>query len=211
MRPIRTRAALLSLCLLAASAACEVSSEGPRDRAQAAGDMLPNEEIDSIARAMRDSVTTIIATGAQAATLMPALYTPDAVFSDESEQTHAGHDAIARAFAQGVPPGSSIDIRSQSVIGSGDLVVDMGSYTFRMPGAQGTPVEMRGRYLVALQRMDDGSWKIVRQLTDAVGMGGAIAPTPPPAAADTATPDSPRAARTPAAPARSETGFTPSP
>jgi ketosteroid isomerase-like protein len=111
---------------------------------------------------------------------MPALYTPDAVLSDESEMTHAGQAAIARAFAQGTPPGSTIDIRSSGAIGSGDLIVDMGNYTFRMPNPQGGPaVSMNGRYLVVLQRLDDGSWKIARQMTDVVGIGGAMPAGPP--------------------------------
>ncbi len=209
MRPLRSRAALLSLSLAAGVlAGCEVSSEGPRDRPDET--MMPAPEADSIARGMAQAVTDAIASGRQAATDLPALYAPDAVLSDESEQSYAGQGAITRAFAQGIPAGASIDIRSESVIGSGDLVVDMGHYTFSMPNPQGgARMDMRGRYLVVLQRMDDGSWKIARQLTDAVGMGGAITGGPP-ASSDTVARDTTAANRTtpPTTPQPAESGYT---
>ena len=201
MRHASPRARLALIPVLLVAGACEVSSEGPRDRDDAEGTtaMMPATEADSIASAVRRHVTTILASGAQAATTMPAVYTADAVLSDESEATHAGQAAIARAFAQGIPPGATIDIRSTSVIGSGDLVVDMGTYTFTMPNPQGgAAMPMNGRYLVVLQRMTDGSWKIARQLTDVVGIGGAMPGGPPPAAGDSAA----------GAPQPVETGFS---
>lgn len=177
------------LPLLVAVAACEVSSEGPRDDDEAADtaampagteSMMANDEAESIARGVRQRVTAILQSGTQAATDMPSVYSVDAVLSDESETTWAGNAQIARAFAQGMPPGASIDIRSTGARGSGDLVVDMGTYTVNMPNPQGgSPIAMHGRYLVVLQRMSDGSWKIVRQLTDATGIGGALPAGPP--------------------------------
>ena len=69
-----------------------------------------------------------------------------------------------------MPPGTSIDIRSIGAIGSGDLVVDMGTYTFSMSdSAGGSAQQMHGRYLIVIQRMDDGSWKIVRQVENPIG------------------------------------------
>ena len=206
MRPIRTRAVLLSLALVVAVTACEVSSEGPRDRPEGTHAMMPASEVDSIARSVREAAAAALASGPQAATTMPELYTPDAVLSDESEVTHAGHAQIARAFAQGTPPGATIDIRSSGAIGSGDLVVDMGNYRFSMPNPQGgAAITMNGRYLVVLQRMNDDSWKIVRQLTDVVGIGGAM-PSGPPPASDSAAPT--RGTATPTPPSPAETGYT---
>ena len=200
---------VVALCgLVVVGTGCEVSSHGPRDRVkvEAGSDVMATAVADSIARTMASAVTAAIADGQQAASTLPALFAPDAVLSDETEQTYSGHAAIRRAFSQGMPPGASIDIRSQSVIGSGDLVVDMGTYTVRMPSPQGgTPTSMNGRYLVALQRMDDDSWKIVRQLTDAVGTGGAL-PDGSAAPADTAA--SAPATAQPTAPRPAESGFT---
>lgn len=203
MRGSSMRSTLLWLATIGAVAACEVSSQGPRDRPEGTTAMMANDEAESIARGVRQSVTLVLQSGERAATDMPGLYTPDAVLSDESEVTHAGNPQIARSFAQGMPPGATIDIRSTGAIGSGDLVVDMGNYTLTMPNPQGgAPMTMNGRYLVALQRMSDGSWKIVRQLTDAVGIGGAL-PAGPPQPADSAAP-----AAGPGAPQPAESGFS---
>ena len=168
----------IPVLLIVAVAGCEVSSEGPDDRAEPEGTraMMPSAQADSIAREMRDATTAAFATGAGAATGIPALYAPDAVLSDGMNVMHAGHEAIARAYAQGMPAGASIDIRSMGAIGSGDLIVDMGTYTFRMPDPAGGPLlEMPGRYLIAMQRMDDGSWKIVRQVENPTGTAPASA------------------------------------
>ncbi len=192
-RSLRSSAQAL-LVLVVAGTACEVSSEGPRDRPAADAAVMAHDESESIAHGMRQSVTTVLQSGAQAVTGMPALYTPDAVLSDESETTYAGREQIARAFSQGLPPGATIDIRATSrPVGSGDLVVDMGTYRVTMPNPQGGPdIAMNGRYLVVLQRTEDDSWKIVRQITDVVGTGGALVDGPPApvdsVAADSAAP-----------------------
>ena len=174
---MRCSAHRFSWCLLILTVAvtgCEVSSHGPRDREknESPGAMMPAARADSIARLIRDATTAAFATGPGAATGIPALYAPDAVLSDASNETHAGHAAITRAYTEGMPPGASIEIASAGAIGSGDLVVDMGTYTFRMPNpAGGPPIEVPGRYLGAIQRMDDGSWKVVRMVENPIGPG----------------------------------------
>ena len=186
MRGLPTRAAWLVLPLLVAVASCEVSSHGPRDDKKVVGtpEMMPAGQADSIARLVRDATTAAFASGAAAATAIPATYAQDAVLSDGMNQTHAGHAAIARVYAQGMPPGASIDIRSSGAIGSGDLVVDMGTYTVRIPNPTGGATEIPGRYLIAIQRMDDDSWKIVRQIENPIGP--APSPSSAPAPADSA-------------------------
>lgn len=195
MRRMRLRAGLFLFATTMLLPACEVSAGDPDDADAVAGTraMLPSAEADAAAQAVRDRVIQVFRTGAAAATGMPEVYTPDAVLSDEMEQTYSGQAAIRTAFSQGVPPGSLLDIRSFGAIGSGDLVVDMGTYTFTMPQPGGAPEQMNGRYLVALQRLDDGNWKIVRQITDMVGAGGAMAvPAASSAARDSTPPDSAR-------------------
>ena len=180
MRGSATRGAVLFLAAILAAAGCEVSSDGPRDRPEGTQTMMPSGEADSIARALREVVQAAFTRGAGAGPALAATYAPDARLSDVNEVTISGHEAIAQSFAQGMPPGASIDIRSSGAIGSGDLVVDMGTYTFSMPNPEGgIPVKMRGRYMIALQRMSDGSWKVVRQIDDAVGNSGAAGAPPP--------------------------------
>ena len=201
-----------SLLALVVATGCEVSSHGPRDREKVRGttEMMAAGEADSIAGMVREAVMATFGTGPQAASGMPALYTQDAVLSDVTEQTHSGNAAIARWFAQGMPPGASISIRSTGATGSGDLVVDMGTYTFSAPDPRGgPPMEMRGRYMIAIQQMSDGSWKIVRQIDDAMGIGGAVSAGPPPSgppANGAATTDS--AGSNAGAPRPVDSGFT---
>ena len=167
----------LVLPLLAAAAACEVSSEGPRDR-EAAGTsaMMASGAVDSIARTVRTDFTEWFERGGAASTMIPAKYAPDAIFSDEMGRTHSGRAALEASFEQ-MAPGSQIEIRSFGAVGSGDLLVDIGSYEVRSTLPNGQRGTSHGRYMIAYQRMDDGSWKVVRQLTtsDAPPPGGVAA------------------------------------
>lgn len=170
------------LTLLFAALGCEVSSEGPRDReAEGTKAMMPASEVDSIARRMRTEFAEWFATGGEPSTMVSSMYAPDAIFSDELGRTHAGRAALGRAFSR-MAPGSSIETRSLGAVGSGDLLVDLGTYEVTFPLANGERATANGRYMLAFQRMDDGSWKVVRQLTT----GGA-------AAGNAGTPDTTRA------------------
>ena len=75
---------LIPMLLVVVVAACEVSAQRPNERAEPAGTraMMPSSQADSIAGAIRDATTAAFATGAAAATGIPALYAPDAVLSD---------------------------------------------------------------------------------------------------------------------------------
>ncbi|HUF12356.1 MAG TPA: nuclear transport factor 2 family protein [Longimicrobiales bacterium] len=121
-------------------------------------------EVDAAVNQVRPQYIQTFGSGARAATGLPALYTADAVYSDSDGETHAGLAAIREAFADGVPPGASLRVSSFGSVGSGDLVVDMGAYTVDLPQANGAAVQENGRYMTAIQRMDDGTWKVVRHL-----------------------------------------------
>lgn len=193
MRPAFSPSRWLIVPLVIAIGGCEVSSEGPRDREpEGTTAMMPASEVDSIARRMRTEFADWFASGGDASTMVPQMYAPDAIFSDELGTTHSGRAALQRAFSQ-MAPGSSIEIRSFGAVGSGDLLVDLGAYEVSYPMPDGQRMNAMGRYMIAYQRMDDGSWKVVRQLTTS----GA-----PPAAGGGAAADS-AAARPSAAPADS--------
>lgn len=167
MRPARSRSRWLVLTIFAAAAAvgCEVSSEGPRDR-EAAGTerMMAAAEVDSIARMTRAAFTEWFERGGEPSAMITAMYAPDAILSDEYGRTHSGRAAIEASF-EPMAPGTQMEIRSFGAIGSGDLIVDIGSYELRYTMRDGRRGTATGRYMTTHQRMDDGSWKVVRQLT----------------------------------------------
>lgn len=181
MRPAFPRSRWPILLVLIAGAGCEVSSHGPRDREKVAGTraMMPAAEVDSIARRMRIEFAEWFAAGGEASTMVRAMYAPDAIFSDELGTTHSGRAALEHAFSQ-MAPGSQIEIRSFGALGSGDLLVDLGTYEVSFPVPNGERASANGRYMIAYQRMEDGTWKVVRQLTTA------DAPADSTAAADSA-------------------------
>lgn len=189
--------ALLPLLLLLVIPACELSAGGDDDVAEGTRQMMSAAEADAALNQVRPQYIQTFASGARAATGLPALYTPDAVYSDPDEVTHAGHAAIREAFEEGVPAGATLRVRSFGAVGSGDLVVDMGAYTVEIPQAGGAPTQENGRYMIAIQRTDDGSWKVVRHLsalsapgTPAVPDTAAARTDSLPASRDTAAPTS---------------------
>ena len=166
MRRLPTRAAWLVLPLLVATASCEVSSHGPPDRekVESTPEMMPANEVDSIAREVRATFIERFGRGG-ADTTLAAMYAPDAIFSDETGTTHNGAQ-IRNAFAS-MPPGTRLELTSFGPVGSGDLNVDIGTYvvSFTTPGGQ--QIRAPGRYMIALQRMNDDSWRVVRQISSA--------------------------------------------
>ena len=157
--------AVLPLLFLLAIPACELTAGGDDDEAAGTRGMMRGTEVDEAVNQVRPLYIQTFASGARAATGLPALYTSDAVYSDPDEQTHAGQAAIREAFADGVPAGATLRVSSFGAVGSGDLVVDMGRYTVEIPQPTGRPAQENGRYMIAIQRMDDGSWKVVRHLS----------------------------------------------
>lgn len=167
--------ATLPLLAIVVFSACELSSGGDDDMAGTRRMMSP-EEVDAAINQVRPQYIQTFASGARAATGLPALYTPDAVYSDPKEQTHAGQAAIRDAFAEGIPAGATLRVSSFGAVGSGDLVVDMGRFTVELPQPSGQPMQQNGRYMLAIQRMDDGSWKVVRHLSALMGPGATAVP-----------------------------------
>ena len=177
--------ATLPLLALVVFSACELSSGGDDDVAEGTREMMTPEEVDAAVNQVRPQYIQTFSSGARAATGLPALYTPDAVYSDPEEATHSGQAAIREAFADGLPAGATLRVSSFGAVGSGDLVVDMGRFTVELPQPNGQAMEQNGRYMIAIQRLDDGSWKIVRHLSALMGPGATAVPDTAAARPDT--------------------------
>ena len=96
-----------------------------------------------------------------------ALYAPDATLLPPGEPMVKGEAAKKywMDFAKGYS--GPTELNTQSVEGSGDLAVAVGTYrmslTPKKAGAKPLPTE-EGKYVEVLKRQDDGSWKILHDV-----------------------------------------------
>ena len=117
-----------------------------------------------------------------------ALYTADAVVQLQNAPALKGSDAIRTYFntAMGTPTRATTDIRSTTMMGRQDLAVGVGTFTMTPPAppapakgaAPAPPPPVAGKYIDALTKQADGSWKIAFH---AISFDAPPAPPPAPA------------------------------
>ena len=107
-----------------------------------------------------------------------ALFTGDAVLHLEDTTALSGSNAIRTYLntALGTPARPTLDIKIASMVGRQELAVGEGTFTLTPP-APPAPAPIAGRWLNALMKQADGSWKIA---WDAITFD---APRPAPVAA----------------------------
>lgn len=111
-----------------------------------------------------------------------ASYTPDAMVMPLYGPLAAGQGAIRETFAPLAGPGRvRLTLTTGTVDGSGDLAYVTGSYELQPLPVDSTqpllPADV-GKYLEVFRRMEDGSWKMVRDIWNT----NAPPPAPEPAA-----------------------------
>lgn len=133
--------------------------------------------IDRIGNAIREhEVALVVAVNAEDAAAVAAFYAPDAQMLSPGI-SHTTPEAIRAAY-QGMldDPNGSLNIRNSDVIvpASGDYAVSQGTYlaTYSDPVSHHR-ASQSGNYINLWRRQEDGSWKIIRDIT-------APAPTEPP-------------------------------
>ena len=118
---------------------------------------LSEEDVAAIGEVREAYRQAVLATDPAA---VVAVYTADGAEMPPNAPTAAGPDAI-RARNESLEAVTAFQITSQELIGYGDLAVDRGTYSFAgsvegMPG----PIEDTGKYVVVLERQEDGAWRI---------------------------------------------------
>ena len=91
------------------------------------------------------------------------LYTEDAVVLPAGAVRVDGRAAIRAMWARSLrAPGLEMKLKSQRQVVSagGDLVTDIGTYTFRMEGPGGQPLSDVGKYVTVMKKVN-GHWKMV--------------------------------------------------
>jgi len=115
-----------------------------------------------------------------------AIYTADATLMPPNEPAVVGTAKIREYWAGLWPLNAKLDIKPTRihVSADGQHAIDMGSWTFEMPGAQG-PVKDQGKYLVHW-RKENGTWNVVEDIWNSDNP-----PMPAAPAASSSTPSKP--------------------
>jgi ketosteroid isomerase-like protein len=96
------------------------------------------------------------------AALVKAYYADDAIFMAPNVPSATGHAAI-EAVLHTFPPITAFELRTEEVVGTGDLAYVRGRYTMTMAPPGGPTVADSGKYL-EIWRKQGGSWKVARDM-----------------------------------------------
>ena len=144
---------MLSAFLLAAMSGCA----GNNPPATPAVDQTAiGAKIDSVNTAYIGAVT------ARDTALLVSLYADDAHMMPANMARADGHDAIRKGWVEVLSmPGLDLKFvsNSKTVSEAGDMVVDLGTYTFTANGPKGKPMTDKGKYVTVFKKVN-GEWKI---------------------------------------------------
>jgi len=150
---VRSGAALLLVGFMAAACA---KTQAPAEAPKADPAMLA-AAADSMSKGFAAAVA------ARDTDAVAAMYADDARLMPPNMPMVQGRDAIRGVWAEFLKmPDMQLTPTSSNVIASdaGDLVVDVGSYTFSGKGPKGEAMTDEGKYLTVMKKVD-GAWKIV--------------------------------------------------
>lgn len=160
-------AGILLLTLPLTLAACDVDQDSEGEigaEAEPAGEMgsvtdqsAAREEIDRIREEW------IRAARAGDAAAVAALYTDDARMVGAGNPSMEGRQAIQEGLSfEGV---TDMEITSEDTVVGADLAADWGSFSQTVQTPDGEEQTVNGRYLVVVERQDDGTWGISHHLS----------------------------------------------
>jgi uncharacterized protein (TIGR02246 family) len=89
------------------------------------------------------------------------LYERHAVLVQQSGQPISGHEAIGAAMQQFFAMRGTIDMETLYVVAAGDTALLGGRWQLNGTGADGKPIEMRGKSIEVAKRQSDGGWRFV--------------------------------------------------
>lgn len=94
------------------------------------------------------------------------LYTPDALVLYPNQPAVSGRSAIVDYFKGffGEFPKNEFELVSSEIVVTGSWAFDRGTYRWKGIPLKGAAVQDNGKYLVVLQRGDDGKWRVARDM-----------------------------------------------
>ena len=167
------RSSSLALVTLVAVAACTTQQARRTDTAAPAAATLasaPTTDAAAVRQAIdgADARFGVAALKGDTAALA-AFYTDDALFMGANMPASRGHDAIAKGFA-GMTAAmklSAFKLQAQDVITSGDYAIETGTYDLTYTTTKvSKPAHDAGKYLVVWKKQADGSYKIMRDISN---------------------------------------------
>jgi uncharacterized protein (TIGR02246 family) len=102
---------------------------------------------------------------------MYADYAGDAVMMMSGSPALRGRVAITQTLNRMMTQATLKDpkFHIDDVLLGGDLAVETGSYEWTVVPRQGKPAPDKGKYVVVWQRQADGTWKIIRDISNSDG------------------------------------------
>lgn len=143
---------MLAIVSLAVLCGCAGQQSAPAVDQAAIG-----ARIDSVNMAYNNAVA------AKDTAAIVSLYADDAMVMPANQARAVGRDGIRQAWAGFLAlPGLELKPTSQTkmISEAGDMVVDIGSFTFTMTGPDGKPINDVGKYVTIFKNVN-GEWKIV--------------------------------------------------
>ncbi len=106
-----------------------------------------------------------------------SMYSDDAILQPPGMPRSEGIDAVRTAYQQmyaaGNPTSASLAVQKVMVSESGDMAVEVGTYSFSAPAPDGAEVTDNGKYIAVWKPTADGSWKIAVDTWNSDGAPGA--------------------------------------
>ncbi len=99
---------------------------------------------------------------------MLAAYGSDAIVMQPNQPVWRGHEGI-RSGGQGMFAAatlSNVTFHTEDVQVAGDFAIETGRYEMTVTPKQGKAINDKGKYMTVWQRQADGSWKIIRDISN---------------------------------------------
>ncbi len=97
-----------------------------------------------------------------------ASYADDAIVMMPNEEAWRGREGIDKGFSGFLSQMSFKDgsAKTEDVMVTGDLAVETGAFAWTLQPKSGAEVKDKGKYITVWKRQADGSWKIVRDISN---------------------------------------------
>ena len=99
---------------------------------------------------------------------MMANYADDAIVMMPNAPAWRGKDGMDKGYSDFLAKMTYKDgtVKTDSVVLSGDLAVETGTYAWTLLQKSGSEVKDQGKYLTVWKHLPDGSWKILRDINN---------------------------------------------
>jgi len=95
-------------------------------------------------------------------------YTQDAAAFPPDQARANGRENIQKMWQGAMDAGvTDLALTSTEVEQSGKLALETGSFSLKVPGKDGKPMDVNGKYVVAWKKARDGSWLLFRDIWNA--------------------------------------------